>query len=140
MNISLLVYVLFQDELIFSYFGKKAGMGIGRDCQSQGYFSHGLESQSSESRDWPNDFCPVGLESQLVPNLLGIKMSQRFLFRDCLSDICPSPKHLKRNSPSPTPKYRDLCPGPQIPWHPSPIPHLLKKDFRLEFHENSVLF
>ena len=33
-------------------------MGIRRDCQSQGFFSQGLESQSPESRDCHNDFCP----------------------------------------------------------------------------------
>ena len=33
-------------------------MGIRRDCQSQGFLSQGLESQSPESRDCHNDFCP----------------------------------------------------------------------------------
>ena len=34
------------------------GMGMGLDCQSQGFLSKGRGSQSSESRDCPNDFCP----------------------------------------------------------------------------------
>ena len=31
---------------------------MGRDCQSQGFWSLGFESQSWKSRDCPNDFCP----------------------------------------------------------------------------------
>ena len=31
---------------------------MGRDCQFQEFLSQGLESQSSKSRDCPNDFCP----------------------------------------------------------------------------------
>ena len=70
----------------------RPGMSIRRDWQSQAFLSKGLESQSSESRDCPNDFFPSpkspmghrfqkipivpmrlknpkGLESQLVPKL-----------------------------------------------------------------------
>ena len=36
----------------------RTGVGMGRDCQSQGFLSQGLESQSSKSRDCPKDFCP----------------------------------------------------------------------------------
>ena len=66
----------------------------------QGYLFQGLESQSLESRDWPNDFCPMGLESQLVPNLLGIWMSQRFLSRDCLSALSQSQALQEKQSQS----------------------------------------
>ena len=65
---------------------------------------------------------PMGLESQLVPKL-GIWLSQRFLSRDCPSDICPSPKRPRRISPNPGPKSRDSCPGTQIPWDSRPIAH-----------------
>ena len=41
---------------------------------------------------------------------LGIWLSQKFLSLDCPSDICPSPKRLKRISP----KSRNLCPGTKI--------------------------
>ena len=34
-----------------------SGMGLRRDCNSQGFLSQGLESQRSESRECPNDFC-----------------------------------------------------------------------------------
>ena len=49
----------------------------------------------------------MGLESQLVPKL-GIWLSQRFLFRDCHSNIYPSPKRPRRISPNPGPKSRDF--------------------------------
>ena len=65
---------------------------------------------------------PMGLESQLVPKL-GIWLSQRFLSRDCPSDICPNPKRPRRISPNPGPKSRDSCPGTQIPWDSRPIAH-----------------
>ena len=48
---------------------------------------------------------PMGLESQIVPKL-GIWLSYRLLSRDCPSDICPSPKRLKRISPDPSPRSR----------------------------------
>ena len=54
----------------------------------------------------------MALESQVVPKL-GIWLSQRFLSRDCPSDICPYPKRHKRLNPHPSPKY----------WDPSLIAH-----------------
>ena len=55
-------------------------MGIGRDCQSQRFLSLGLQSQSSKSRDGPNDFCPIPksprdccpLETLGQPEFLGL--------------------------------------------------------------------
>ena len=41
---------------------------------------------------------PMGLESHVVPKL-GIRLSQRFLSRECPSDICPSPKRPRDSSP-----------------------------------------
>ena len=58
-----------------------------------------------------------------VPKL-GIRLSKRFLSRDCLSDICSSPKRSKRISPNSRPKSRDLCPGQKS--HGIPVPSLNK--------------
>ena len=78
-------------------------MGIGQDYQSQRFLSLGPKSQSSKSRNCPNDFCPspksprdlcpmdrlwdsqnslrlqipIELESQLIPKL-GIWLSKGF--------------------------------------------------------------
>ena len=53
----------------------------------------------------------------------GIWLSQRFVSRDCPSDIFPSPKRPRRISPNPGPKSRDSCPGTQISWDSRPIAH-----------------
>ena len=37
-------------------------------------------------------------------------LAQRFLSRDCPSDICPNPKRPKRTRPDPSPKSRDTNP------------------------------
>ena len=82
-----------------------------------------MENESNEIPMGPMGLKnPMGLESQVVPKL-GIWLSQRFLSRDCPSDICPCPKRPRRMSPDPGPKSRDSCPGTQIPWDPRPIAH-----------------